>query len=411
MPHETHTYGTVETKIDARCNQRFQQTADFSSTLLCDLWGKRKGKMVYDSNLEPQDPPDSKPADYVDFGGSSGDDKSANHGCEPDDEPPADENGEEEAERTPADGPDADADVLDDPTFLRIHFRELPKDSVSREHVISLLGPEKSKENSTVEDRLSLIERRQADVRAWAREHIKKRIVGNARKLGFRLNGDKPGEGEVRTFADLKLWWRTRERKDQQAADDLGYVLYGWFDQNKKWERKLERKFMAECKWAYTAESVDEANKNAKKTGVVLKGCVALTMTYMKVEAVRQMQRVGKKSRHGLVITKSRPGGKSYNDRGKYVKRKEGQYFLQYHSASKKKTTKVRFLLLMSTYEFIESLVEWTNRLACQVAHYTDKVVSVETSWSGRYKNNERRRKFGNRRRGRRGRQRLLPKR
>ena len=247
--------------------------------------------MVYDSNIEAQDPPDSKPADYVDFCDSSSDEKSDYQDCEPDDGPPSDENGKEK-ESTPA---EADAAVLDDDaTLLRIHFRELPKDSVNREHVISLLGPEKSKENSTIEDRLSQIERRQADVRAWAREHVKKRIVGNARKLGFRLKGDNPGEGEVRTFADLKKWWRTRERKDQQAADDLGYVLYGWFDQNKKWERKLERKFMEEHKWAYNAESVDEANKNAKKTGVVLKGCVALTMTYMKVESVRQMQRVGK---------------------------------------------------------------------------------------------------------------------
>lgn len=332
---------------------------------------------MYDRNIEAQDLPDSKPADYVDFGDSSGDEKSANQESEPDDGPSADENGKENAETTPAEA-DVDADLLEeDATFLHIHFRELPKDSVSREHVISLLGPEKSKENSTVEDRQSLIERRQADVRAWAREHVKKRIIGNARKLGFRLNGDNPGEGEVRTFADLKKWWRTRERKDQQAADDLGYVLYGWFDQNKKWERKLERKFMEEHKWAYNAESVDEANKNAKKTGVVLKGCVALTMTYMKVESVRQMQRVGKKSRHGLIITKSRPGGKSYNASGKYVKRKEGQYFLQYHSASKKTTTKVRCLLLMSTSEFIASSVRCTNRLACQVAKNTDEVVSV----------------------------------
>jgi len=217
-----------------------------------------------------------------------------------------------------------------------IHFREIPKDSISRDHVVSLMGPEKSKDNSAVEEHHLKIEKRKSDLRAWAREHVKKRLVGNARKLGFMIQ-ERKGDVEVSTFAELKKWWRTRQRSDRKAVEDLGYVLFGWFEENPKWERALERKYMEDHKWAYTLQSLKEARENSKKEGADLKGCVALTMTYLKGEAVKQMQKVGKASKHGIVITKTRPTDKRYNEKGKYVKRKKGEYFLQVYEKPEKK--------------------------------------------------------------------------
>ena len=296
-----------------------QHTSD-----LTEIWGVISAKMMSDNSLSPSHPEEAS---------LSGDEAAANQIQKSTNDDPYD--GLTEGTTRYAGGEVA----------VLVHFREIPKDSITREHVISLLGPEKSKESSAIEERQLKIEKLKTDLRGWAREHVKKRVVGTARKLGFKIVVNKR-EVDISTFADLKLWWRTRQRSDKKAVDDLTYVLYGWFDNNTKWERKLERQFMEEHKWAYTSESVEEANENSKKEGADLKGCVALTMTYLKVEAVRQMQRVGKAAPHGIVITKTRPKSKQYNDKGKYVKRKKGEYFFQVYpkSATKKK---VMYLLLL----------------------------------------------------------------
>jgi hypothetical protein len=207
-----------------------------------------------------------------------------------------------------------------------IHFREIPTNRLRRDHVISILGPEKAKDGEVVDSRLAEISKWKKDLRAWARQHVKKRVLGNARKLGFTLSGKKPVL--VSSFDDLKKWWSTRKRTDSRAAKDLGYVLYGWFDRNYGWDVALERKFMTENKWAYTTESMKAAQENSKRTGLELKGSIALTISYMKVEIVKQMQQAGKAGKHRLVITKSRPSDLVYNDKGKYIKRKKGEYCL-----------------------------------------------------------------------------------
>ena len=131
----------------------------------------------------------------------------------------------------------------------------------------------------------------------------------------------------VSTYKDLQQWWRTCERSDILALKALGFLMYGWFDRTKKWDIALEKKFMTEQKWEYTTQSVEAAQENSERDNFELKGCVALTISYIKNEMVKQMQWVGKAAKHGLVLKKSRPRDMAYNAAGKYVKLKRGQYY------------------------------------------------------------------------------------
>ena len=199
-------------------------------------------------------------------------------------------------------------------------------DSVKREHVISILGPKKAKDKDAVDARIAQIERMKKDLRTWARKHIHKRVVGTARLMKLKFPKGKK-QVSVSTYKDLQQWWRTRERSDILALKALGFLMYGWFDRTKKWDIALEKKFMTEQKWEYTTQSVEAAQENSERDNFELKGCVALTISYIKNEMVKQMQRVGKAAKHGLVLKKSRPRDMAYNAAGKYVKLKRGQYY------------------------------------------------------------------------------------
>lgn len=210
----------------------------------------------------------------------------------------------------------------DDPDKFYIHFREIPKDAIQRDHVAAILGPDVAKTNESIELKTEEIQRLKTEIRGWASEHIKRRMLCTAKQLNLKLDG----KYTLNSFVDINAWWRSCHRSDFKALDQLNFILYGWFTNNPSWSRQLERQFMKEHNLGYTKESKAIARKSSKRQGLQLKGCVAQTIAYIKVEVVKQVQRVGKASKHGMAITKSRPADLIRDADGKYVKRKDDEY-------------------------------------------------------------------------------------
>lgn len=244
----------------------------------------------------------------------SGDRKNASEPSD-DDTDPEDPSDEEEEE-----------DV--DPNTTYLHFREIPKDAVHRDHVVAILGPESAKSEDAIILKTAEVERAKTELRSWANEHIKRMFLSNAKEFNLKIKGKKP----VNSFLDIKKWWRNCSRDDKKAIQVLNYIQYGWFKENKRWEVKLERLYMKENHLKYSRSSKAAAQKNCQKPGVKLKGCIALTISYVKCDVVKQVQTVGKKSKHGMSITKSRPADMIRNPEGKYVKRKPDDFCIIIHS-------------------------------------------------------------------------------
>ena len=214
-------------------------------------------------------------------------------------------------------------DKDNDPHKVYIHFRELPKDAVRRDHVVAILGPESAKGEDAIALKTAEIERLKTELRSWANEHIKRLVLSNAKDLNLKIGGKKP----VNSWLDIGKWWCSCTRGDKRAQDTMSYIVYsGWFKKVKLWTVQLERKFMEENHLAYSTSSLAAAQANCQKEGVALKGCIAQTIAYVKCDVVKQLQRVGKKAAHGMVITKSRPAEQTRDADGKYVKRNPEEY-------------------------------------------------------------------------------------
>jgi len=207
---------------------------------------------------------------------------------------------------------------------ITLHFREIPKDAVHRDHVIAILGPAKAKQKHAIEVMTQRIQERKSHLRQWAYEHLKKQMLAIARELQLKIDKNRL----VSSFSEVVQWWTNCDANDDQAAVSLNHVVYGWFTEHKKWERTLERHYMRQNKLVYSEESMATACQECKKSGCDPKGCVAKTITYVKADIVSRFQKAGKSSNHGMVLTKSRPAERVRDADGKYVKRKRGEFCL-----------------------------------------------------------------------------------
>ena len=245
---------------------------------------------------------------------------------------------------------DQDTDSSEDKDAVRLHFREIPKDGLTREHVIAILGPEKAKDNKAIEERTIWIKKTKAHLRQWAYEHLKKQCLAIARELKLKVDGDRL----VSSFTEVVQWWKDCDSSKDEAAVSLNHILYGWFKAHPRWELKLERVYMKQNNLIYTKESVAAAHATCPTQVWKLKGCVAKTISYVKSDIVSRFQKAGKYSSHGMVLTMSRPGERTRNADGKYIKRKKGEFFITVHDhddvkpkKKKNKREKVQCMVLL----------------------------------------------------------------
>jgi hypothetical protein len=215
-----------------------------------------------------------------------------------------------------------DGTFAEQDAFVEIHFAEIPKEKLTYDYVKNFLISKKDQHRTElIEAKLALAITRKAQVRAWGASAIKKMFLEAARFYGL--------PAWVMTFGDIRKWWVELEDVSQEDIGRMQNVQYGWFEKHKKWSKDLEVEFMMAFSWKYSEKTVTAAMVVSDRPGLMLKGCIEQTFSYMKGDFMKQIQAAGSKT-HGVKVSKSRPTEQTRNENGKYIKLKPGEYTVQY---------------------------------------------------------------------------------
>ena len=131
-------------------------------------------------------------------------------------------------------------------------------------------------------------------------------------KVTFNANkGEK--QNHVKTVKQLKN--TIIQNNSLKFFEKLFNILYGVFDKEINWSRRLEKQFMDRYCYKYS-------EKSKSKHGQRDKGCFEILVNDVKTQIVKEFQRHGKTSSHGLFLTM-----KINSKKGKRVQRRKGKFY------------------------------------------------------------------------------------
>ena len=228
-------------------------------------------------------------------------------------------------------------DVAKSEPAVTLHYAALPdKVSIKNEHVAKIMGMVPY----DYEEVKKTWEQYKKEVRAYAVDEIKKRILKEAQTIsdeGFLPVLIRNGEESrpPRKFNDIMLWWRqlfdqgdymiTDYEDIQAASQTLNHLQNGMW--KKYWAKDMEIDFMQTMNWCYDEESYNQLQRQCKRTGFEVIGCVAKNIAAVKGEIVKYWQRSCRNDTDSRVyVYKSRPTTSAYGKDGKYVKLEKGEF-------------------------------------------------------------------------------------
>lgn len=228
-------------------------------------------------------------------------------------------------------------DVAKSEPAVTLHYAALPdKVSIKKEHVAKIMGMVPY----DYEEVKKTWEQYKKEVRAYAVDEIKKRILKEAQTIsdeGFLPVLIRNGEESrpPRKFNDIMLWWRqlfdvgdymiTDYEDIQAASQTLNHLQNGMW--KKYWAKDMEYDFMQTMNWCYDDESYNQLQRQCKRTGFEVIGCVAKNIAAVKGEIVKYWQRSCRNDTDSRVyVYKSRPTTSAYGKDGKYVKLEKGEF-------------------------------------------------------------------------------------
>ena len=131
-------------------------------------------------------------------------------------------------------------------------------------------------------------------------------------KVTFQTDkGEK--QNPVKTIQQLKK--AITQNNSLEFFEKLFNILYGVFDKEINWSRRLEKQFMDRYCYKYS-------EKSKSKHGQRDKGCFEILVNDVKTQIVKEFQRHGKTSSHGLFLTM-----KIKLRKGKRVQRRKGTFY------------------------------------------------------------------------------------
>jgi hypothetical protein len=145
----------------------------------------------------------------------------------------------------------------------------------------------------------------------------------------------------------------------QAASQTLNHLQNGMW--KKYWAKDMEIDFMQTMNWCYDEESYNQLQRQCKRTGFEVIGCVAKNIAAVKGEIVKYWQRSCRNDTDSRVyVYKSRPTTSAYGKDGKYVKLEKGEFTFTI-------PRKLRNLLERSScrYSITEKLVEHLYIFLC----------------------------------------------
>jgi hypothetical protein len=152
------------------------------------------------------------------------------------------------------------------------------------------------------------------EIRTWATNEIKKRMLKTAIMCGMEFGRDKM---KVRQFNDIYTSW-TDDCSDANARK-MYMVLYGNFEgKHAHWSKNMEREYMENMERHYIVENDEGENKRI--------GCYEKQITGAKTTQVKLLNRTDAKEERGKSIQMSNPGKKAGE---KSTRRKAGDFFVK----------------------------------------------------------------------------------
>ena len=187
----------------------------------------------------------------------------------------------------------------------------LPQDScITDTHVASAYPDEYHKASEDQRNSwLNAMIQERASCRSWAKIKIEDIFISEAHVQGLPVD----------SLGDLKRVWR-KDGSDA-TAEKMFQVLYGVFDRDPAWSKRLETEYME-----------DFASVEYSKEGSTV-GCFEALITHKKSALVVSVNNATKKS-HGRRINISRPKS-MINDDNKFDKREKGTFMNRFATTAK----------------------------------------------------------------------------
>ena len=174
--------------------------------------------------------------------------------------------------------------------------------------------------------------------------------IQNQRLFYFETFEGSTKKKPVKTMSQLRK--SITQNHSVKYFEKLFKVLFGIFDDSPGWAKTLETKYMESKKLKYRKESSTTHSERDK-------GCFEIMATDVKSEIVHQLQKIGKKSRHGAYLTLQLP--KKGNKR---VKRKKGLFYIGMIKRNKIPDAELDDMEIVSSdedYSFAEDIQEKRN--------------------------------------------------
>ena len=140
-------------------------------------------------------------------------------------------------------------DISNDVT-KRLHRDYIPRNKITRDHIIAILGPTHSNNNNLIEKTLQDVTRLKENALDFFRERVRAMMVAELLKRDVRFTNS----GQVRTLLDLKGYIR-KETLTILFFEKLFHVCYGIFDLTLNWEEVMEINFMNKENLVYCGDA------------------------------------------------------------------------------------------------------------------------------------------------------------
>lgn len=211
-----------------------------------------------------------------------------------------------------------------------LHYGALPATGelhVNHIHQILGLG---NHSTETIDRTLRELRSLKKDVKEWAGEQVKSKMAEVARSMGNHDNSNRMllNGQEIRSFSNLKEWWADPDnQKEDSNKNSLYYCIYGYFEENKRWDDELEALYMSKFHLTYNEDSKRTMQEQCKRKGYKVKGCIASNIAMVKQELVKQIQKAGRGEENGVTLTKKRPRKAEQGDDNK--RRQKGVFYIK----------------------------------------------------------------------------------
>ena len=200
-----------------------------------------------------------------------------------------------------------------------ISFTYVPRDYITKKKLTLQIAAQhltRDDEDKTPVQKLIEMQDLKRNCRDMAKYAIENMMIEEACRQEITFvtctsKGEK--QNPVKTVQHLKK--AITQNKSLKFFNKLFNVLYGVFDNEINWSKRMEQDFMTKNCFKYSEKSKSKHSQRDK-------GCFEILINDVKTQIVKEFQRHGKKSSHGFFLTMN-----VQKQNGKRVQRQKGKFY------------------------------------------------------------------------------------